>query len=417
LEGPCFNDDNGKENRTTTMSLLYQDDDAQNTLADFGLHPLSAPLNPNNDTSPHDSAFLHLPSNPPFSKPISDPDLFVSSLYNYYYKRGLGPIVASGIVELVSLFFTLYLSYVIGACLDWNSLRTCHDETSCHENLNEYWIDRPLGSEHSLAKRAWIVVYCWLFTCYGMVCVVQFGYNVMASLESKLFMEEVLGVPQDDLVMGKMGWGEIVERMEKRSDVVRRKLGGVSSVWGQGMKNNKEEWTTCHLIVAQRIMRRENFMIAFFNLGLLDLTLPNGCRTIMDKYNWMIPFPLKHWLDNSNKRSTAAKHDKHIFYSKSIEWSIYFCVLNYMFNHSRKIRPVFYQDPSSLQKRFILCGVAHFFFMPFLLFFVTLHFFMLNVYDWQSTKEYLGPREWSVVAQWKFREFNELPHLFERRME
>ena len=149
-------------------------------------------------------------------------------------------------------------------------------------------------------------------------------------------------------------------------------------------------------------------MIAFFNLGLLDLTLPNFVIP-----SWA-PHVVKQWM---GPVQSPTKLDKRIFYSKSIEWSIYFCVLNYMFNHSRKIRPAFYGDPSSLQRRFILCGVAHLFFMPFLLFFVTLHFFMVNVYDWQSTKEYLGPREWSMVAQWRFREFNELPHSFERRIE
>ena len=205
------------------------------------------------------------------------------------------------------------------------------------------------------------------------------------------------------------GMGRNRERMDKRSDVMRRKLGVMQ--WGQQRQGDSaDHFTTCHLVVAQRIMRRENFMIAFFNLGLLDLTFPN----LMPEWT---PYPIRQWLDNSRLISDAGHNQKHIFYSKSIEWSIYFCVLNYMFNHSRKIRPAFYGDPSSLKKRFILCGLAHIFFMPFLLFFVTLHFFMLNVYDWQSTKEYLGPREWSAVAQWRFREFNELPHLFERRLE
>jgi autophagy-related protein 9 len=54
--------------------------------------------------------------------------------------------------------------------------------------------------------------------------------------------------------------------------------------------------------------------------------------------------------------------------------------------------------------------------MPFLLFFVTLYFGLRNVYDWKSTKQYLGPREWSISSKWLFREFNELPHFFERRL-
>jgi len=87
-----------------------------------------------------------------------------------------------------------------------------------------------------------------------------------------------------------------------------------------------------------------------------------------------------------------------------------------MFNHKYQVRPAFYLDPAALRRRFQLCGIAHIVFMPFLLFFVTIYFGLLNVYDWKSTKQYLGPREWSLQAKWTFREFNELPHLFERRL-
>ena len=88
-----------------------------------------------------------------------------------------------------------------------------------------------------------------------------------------------------------------------------------------------------------------------------------------------------------------------------------------MFNHKYQLRPAFYLDPNSLKRRFFLCGIAHVIFMPFLLFFMTLYFSLQNAYDWKSTKNYLGPREWSSAAKWTLREFNELPHLFERRME
>jgi Autophagy protein ATG9 len=91
-------------------------------------------------------------------------------------------------------------------------------------------------------------------------------------------------------------------------------------------------------------------------------------------------------------------------------------VLNFLFNHKYQIRPAFYLDPAGLRRRFILCGVVHAIFLPFVLFFLTLHFGFQNAYDWKSTKKYLGPREWSLHARWLFREFNELPHSFERRL-
>jgi autophagy-related protein 9 len=344
---------------------------------------------------------------------VSDLDLFFSSLYNYYYMRGLGSIIGKGVVELISLFFTLWLSLVLFAYIDWSGLSSCNDEETCKESFVEgYLIENPfMEGRHSFLRNAWIVVYCMLFSSYGVFCLIQFGHSVMASLESKMFLEEVLGVSDRDLEVGRVEWGEIVERMsdaqrDGRCRVAILPMDKQKHVDNNNNNNNnstiiEDEGPTGHLVVSQRIMRRENFMIAFFNKGLLDLTLPQ--------------FPPWAWPLSAYTR--RPKEEKQVFFSKSIEASIYFCVLNYMYNNSKKIRPAFYGDPSSLRRRFVLCGVAHAVFMPFLLFFVTLHFFMLNIYDWQSTKEYLGPREWSSVARWTFREFNELPHLFERRME
>jgi autophagy-related protein 9 len=87
-----------------------------------------------------------------------------------------------------------------------------------------------------------------------------------------------------------------------------------------------------------------------------------------------------------------------------------------MFNHRYQIRPAFYLDPSALRRRFFVCGLVQLACMPFLLVFLSLHFALQNIYHWKSTKQYLGPREWSLSAQWTFREFNELPHNFDRRM-
>jgi hypothetical protein len=39
---------------------------------------------------------------------------------------------------------------------------------------------------------------------------------------------------------------------------------------------------------------------------------------------------------------------------------------------------------------------------------------MQHAQEWHSNKNYLGPREWDHLALWHFREFNELPHVFER---
>ena len=69
-------------------------------------------------------------------------NLSQQSIYNYYYHGGLAPIVGSGIVELVSLFFTLWLSVFLFAYIDWNALATCTDETSCKPDFHSYIVEK-----------------------------------------------------------------------------------------------------------------------------------------------------------------------------------------------------------------------------------------------------------------------------------
>ena len=304
---------------------------------------------------------------------VANLDLFFSSIYNYYYQGGLAPIIGSGTVELVSLFFTLWLSVFLFAYLDWNKLLTCTDETSCDPYLHNYIIDRPFAT-----ISLWnflLILYCLLFLCYGAFATMSFLGSVRDAFRAKFYFENRLGISARNLEGGAVEWDEIVSKISALQESGEHRI----AIHGQEINA---------LTIAQRIMRKENFLVALFNMGALDLS---------------VPLPLARF---ANKK----------FFSKSLEWSIYFTVLSYMYNHKYQIRPSFYMDPSSLKRRLMLCGFAHAVFLPFLFFFMTLHFSMLNLYDWRSTKLYLGPREWSSVAKWIFREFNELPHAFDRRL-
>jgi autophagy-related protein 9 len=136
------------------------------------------------------------------------------------------------------------------------------------------------------------------------------------------------------------------------------------------------------LRISQRIMRKENFLIAFWNQNLLD-------TKIGDRYYWC----------------------------SSLEWCTYTCVLNFMFNHKYEIRPAFCLDADSLERRLKVCGIVHALLLPFLIIFVLLHFLLQNVYDFKTTRQYMGDKYWSSLATWTFREFNELPHVLQQRLE
>ena len=297
-------------------------------------------------------------------------DMYFSSLYSYFYHRGLTPLVCKGIVELVTLFMTLILSIFLFVYVDWRKLIDCIDESTCEPDFVQgYIVPRPFAK-----RTVWTVIvtlYILIFCAYASFAVWSFFRQIRDSLQAKWVFEERLGIPTHRLEGGAVEWDrDVVEKLMQLQESGEYRI----AIHGKDIDA---------LVVANRILRKENFLVAIFNRGLLDLSVP--------------------FLGNC-------------FYCPSVELSLYFSILNFMFNHKYKVRPAFYLDPAALRRRFMLCGIAHVVFMPFLLFFLTLHFGLQHAYDWKSTKQYLGPRDWSMASKLRFREFNELPHVFERRL-
>ena len=166
------------------------------------------------------------------------------------------------------------------------------------------------------------------------------------------------------------------------------------------------------LQIAQRINRKEAFIVGFFAEGLLNLRVPSLELFLSGGRSSVVQAAR---IGDNDPHSTRKQ-----YFSKSLEWSIHLCVLNHMFDENFAIRPEFCNNPHQLKQRFFWCGVAQLVLLPFLLLFMVFHFIMNNMYEIRRTsgtsKSYMGPRVWSNVAKWTFSEFNELPHMFARRL-
>jgi hypothetical protein len=192
---------------------------------------------------------------------VANLDLFFTSLYSYFYHRGLVPIIGKGLVELISLFFTLWLSVFLFVYLDWGALYTCRDEETCRAYLSDYILENPFQRRNWL-WRFMIVVYILLYTAYGIFAVSAFIKTAKDALEAKFVFEDKLGISSQKLEGGAVEWYEIV-----------RKLGDLQNSGDYRIAVHTQDIED-ELVVAQRIMRRENFMISFFNKDLLDLSIP-----------------------------------------------------------------------------------------------------------------------------------------------
>ena len=120
-------------------------------------------------------------------------------------------------------------------------------------------------------------------------------------------------------------------------------------------KNRKmKDQLTAHDI-ANRILRKENFLVALVNRGLLPLQ----------------PIP---WLPS--------------VMTKTLEWNLYVTILDAMFDKQFRIRQSFTLDASALQRRFVLVGVVNLLLMPFVGPFALVFLFLKNIcfYNFNITR-------------------------------
>jgi autophagy-related protein 9 len=309
---------------------------------------------------------------------VANMDVFLTHLYSYYYNRGLVPIICKFIVEFAGLLLTLWLSRILFKRVDWRLLSTCKDEDTCLANWSDYYYYENINNSdednnnnnNSIGWIHWLLVqgYTWLFLAYAAFSCWTFRQNLQQAMACQYIVHEKLGISKRKLQGGAVAWDTVVTQLMQAQDSGEYRLA-------------LQELDP--LNIAQRIMRKENFLIAFWNQGLLDGTMIGG------------------------------RH----YWCPSLEWCLHTCLLNFMFNHKYEIRPAFYLDAASLQRRLQVCAIVHAVLLPFLILFVVLHFLLRNVYDFKTTRQYMGNKQWSPVARWTFQEFNELPHILEQRLE
>lgn len=186
---------------------------------------------------------------------VSNLDLYFQSLYSYFYHRGLVPIIGKGIVELLTLIFTLVLSVFLFAYVDWHALSQCTDESTCRPQFSEYIRPRPRGT--------WLVViYSLIFLVYTLFAFTSFSRTLQDALQAKWVFEERLGISSHRLLGGAVDWDHDVV-----AKILELQQSGTYRIAIHGQELDA-------LVIAQRIMRKENFLVALFNRQLLDLTVP-----------------------------------------------------------------------------------------------------------------------------------------------
>lgn len=430
---------------------------------------------------------------------VTNLDAFFSKVYYYYVEEGFWCIVVTRATNLITLGFTIGFSTFLLLFVNWTNLFLCSsaslhfkgspgEEGPCSKAQivrNEVFADITLFE---------LVVMCYfgIFAVYWLWNLIRFGYAVRDSAEMRHFFHHHLHISDDQLAL--IEWSQVVSKLVRLQE--------------RDLKLCIVKDLTA-LDITNRIMRRDNYMIALVNQRLLHFPLaaPWGLipclrrkaakRTNVTAHT-SLPSPssssaaaaytppiLPTQSSSSSSSSSspapprpspkrakpdrmlsfagaqamtsaAAAADPHqsydswgdmgsglggldetdvegsseavgrggtshlgqyLVFGKTLEWNLRFCVLNSMFDQQFSIRKHFLSEQGvrALQRRFILMGLLNLLLLPFIMIFMLIFFFLENAEELNAKKSVLGPRQWTPFAQWQIREFNELPHFFQRR--
>lgn len=229
----------------------------------------------------------------------------------------------------------------------------------------------------------------WLLCLFWIGKVFQLLLDIRRLKHMHDFYHCLLGV--SDAEIQTISWQEIVSRLMTLRDANAATAGAVPAHNRRYMGSQSKQRMDAHDI-ANRLMRKENYLIALVNKDILDLTLP-------------VPFLRNRQL-----------------FSRTLEWNINLCIVDYVFNEQGQVRPLFLKDShrkalsDGLRRRFVFFGIMNIFVAPFIVVYFMMHYFFRYFNEYKKNPSQISSRQYTPLAEWKFREFNELWHLFERRI-
>lgn len=318
---------------------------------------------------------------------VANIDAFLISLYNYFYHKGFWSIL---VVELVGLFTTLFsvvLSTFLLDCVDWSALVDCrkNGNVGCPKDLEHYITCR--ADTNDLTHLV-VVFYFMIFVVYWISRLMQVGRTLMDAYEMASFYSERLHI--DERQVQTIKWDEVVNRVLDLVGVNVPK--NVNQLSSYRLQIDPASLATPHDF-ARRIMRRENYLIACMSHSI---------------------FQERKLLPSFLQFASTSE----VMFSRNMEANLNICLLDHMFDANHNLSTKFVQDVKMLQKRFVIAGVLNLVLIPFLLLYRVFRFLFLSAQEWHMNRvHYFGTRRWSSYALWRFREYNELPHVLDARME
>jgi autophagy-related protein 9 len=304
-------------------------------------------------------------------------DAFLHEAYSYFTGHGMSSILLSKFLTQATELFVFCFAMFLSTCIDYSKIPVS-------KKTAEVLIPKCIDKSSWIKKAA-----IFLFVVYWGMMFVRNIRDISRLRRMRDFYTHVLEINDED--MQTVSWLRVVDGLVKVQNA-----NVATAMNAPRMKKyleyNKPQQRVTAETVANRLMRQDNYYVALFNKEIFDFTLP-------------VPF-----LGNR------------LFYSKSLEWCIDFCLTNFVFDEQGAPRP-FALDVKNrkvlvegLRRRLRFAALLSILFAPWNIIRFSIIYFFRYYTEFTRNPARVSLRAFTPFAEWKIREFNELDHLFQRRI-
>ena len=167
--------------------------------------------------------------------------------------------------------------------------------------------------------------------------------------------------------------------------------------------------------ITARIMKKDNYLIAMVHYNIIKYHLPLLTNNMSNRLHRV----LRHILPERFIPKFRIK-----IFCKLLLWSITYCVVNFLVDDNNELKQEVMVSEhehvkkdliNKIQKRLRIVGLVNFLLLPFLAVSVPVYTLFQYGEEFYKNPGNASARDWSLRGKWKFREYNELPHLFRTR--
>ena len=234
-----------------------------------------------------------------------------------------------------TLFVAVFLTFLC-QCVDYNKIPQS-------KSLNQVVIGQCTRKMSSLWSLG-----IWLYSFFFIWKLVQYFFEIRRLIHIRNFFTYLLDIPEQD--MQTVSWQDIVARIMALRDQNPRTATNIAPDLRRFIGTQSKERLDAHDI-ANRLMRKDNYLIAMINKDVLDLSLP---------------FPLLRGRQ---------------LFSKTMEWYLHYGILDMAFNELGQVQQDFLRADrrgilsQKLKQRLYFAGMLNLIFAPVVLAYVVIVYF------------------------------------------